>query len=210
VDQYGDLGGVVFNIRNQQLVGGNQRSTVFSPGDEIVIVESHDEPTEVGTVAWGYVLHNGEKFNYREVDWDDTKHAAAGLMANKAGGEWDWALLTPMMSELDALGGLEDLEMTGFNHTEWENMLGADAAAKANIESPAEGQMDRGTVATSHLENYENQALRKIELWVERENYEATIQLLDQKMHICGATSYSEVFLAALKAWQPPAVQYDE
>jgi hypothetical protein len=133
VDEYGDLGGVVFNRRNGMLVGGNQRSTVFDAADEITLVEEYDTPTTQGTVAWGYVRHGEEKFSYREVDWDETKHAAAALMANQAGGEWQWGALTPILSWLDSEGGLPDPELTGFNAVEWENALGMD-----NFDEPHE------------------------------------------------------------------------
>jgi len=126
IDTFGDLSGVIFNRRNGMLVGGNQRSTVLSPSDEITLVEESETPNAQGTLAWGFISHNGEKFKYREVDWDETTHTAAALMANQSGGDWDWQKLTPMMSALDAEGGLEDLELTGFNATEWENFLGKD------------------------------------------------------------------------------------
>jgi len=141
IDTFGDLSGVVLNRRNGMLVGGNQRSTVLSPSDEITLVEESETPNQQGTLAWGFISHNGEKFKYREVDWDETTHTAAALMANQSGGDWDWQKLTPMMSALDAEGGLEDLELTGFNATEWEDSLGRESQLP-NPEGSVEGEDD--------------------------------------------------------------------
>lgn len=200
MDEYGDLSGVVLNVRNGMLVGGNQRSRIFAPSDEITIVHRFETPTPKGTVAIGYVTHAGERFAYREVDWTEAKHAAAGLMANKAGGDWDWSKLTPMMSELDASGGLTDLELTGFNNVEWEDMMAANF--HTGSEKAVEGEADRGQSTRDSLENYENQALRKIELWVPREEYDALVKRLDVAAKTFGFTSYTDVFLAAFNGME--------
>lgn len=121
--KYGDLGGVVFNLELNQLVGGNQRSDTFSPDDEIVYTEKLKSPDRQGTVAWGYIMHDGEKYNYREVRWGRKDHVAASLLANKGGGDWAWAKAKELIISVD--DGAFDLEFTGFPLLEIENMMTA-------------------------------------------------------------------------------------
>lgn len=124
LERFGDLSGVVLNRRNGELVGGNQRSTVFSPSDRIVYTERLPSADEQGTVALGFVVHGGKKYAYREVDWPDADHLAASIMANKAGGEWDWNALQAITSELQGLDF--DLELTGFEAPALTDLLATD------------------------------------------------------------------------------------
>lgn len=48
LDEFGDLSGIVFNVRTQTLIGGHQRTKNFDPAWEI-IKEPHTDA--VGTVA---------------------------------------------------------------------------------------------------------------------------------------------------------------
>lgn len=121
LETYGDLSGVVFNVRNKQLVGGNQRTDFFNKSDQIHIVEKFNDPDSQGTIAFGYIEHDGKKYSYREVDWDEKTHAAACLIANKAGGDFDWGLVKDVTLYLD--DGAFDMELTGFDNVELENLL---------------------------------------------------------------------------------------
>jgi DNA modification methylase len=99
--ELGDLSGVVFNIQNQQLVGGHYRSKTIPPES---IIESHpvDDPT--GTTAEGtIILPTGQRLNYREVDWDEDRHKLACIEANnqKIQGEWNLDLLEPLLADLN-------------------------------------------------------------------------------------------------------------
>jgi len=92
--EFGDLSGIVHDLNSDQLVGGNQRSKIVDINEaEIEIVEVFDEPTAQGTTALGYVLFAGEKFTYRQVRWTPEKCERANLIANKAGGDWDYLAL---------------------------------------------------------------------------------------------------------------------
>ena len=122
MDEFGDLSGIVFNVRSGQLVGGHQRQKVLSPDSKINLTESYLEPTSVGTVAVGHVIIDGEKFNYREVDWDDNKEKAANIAANKGAGEWDYPQLTDWMKELKDAD--YDLDNTMFDSDERDRLLG--------------------------------------------------------------------------------------
>lgn len=98
--RFGDLSGIVRNVRqgvatSSQLVGGNQRTELFSEQPEAIvrIVERLDEPNDVGTVAWGYVEFGGDRYSYREVDWPDEMVREASVKANKLGGEFAFDIL---------------------------------------------------------------------------------------------------------------------
>jgi len=91
--KYGDLSGTVFNIRTKALVGGHQRTKTFGADAKIVIEKKYDTPTKSGTVSEGFIESEGEKFKYREVDWDEQTEVEALLAANAHGGEWDSDIL---------------------------------------------------------------------------------------------------------------------
>lgn len=114
--EFGDLSGIVFNRRSQQLVGGHQRSKVIPKTAKIVIKKRYPAPTRTGTVAQGHVLIKGERYAYREVDWDEAKEKAAVIAANKHGGSWDYPALAEWLTDLDQFG--VDFELTGFSHEE--------------------------------------------------------------------------------------------
>lgn len=137
LDKYGDLGGVVFNLELNELVGGNQRSDTFDPDDEIVYFEKLKAPDNQGTVAHGYIVHDGKKYNYREVRWSREDHVAASLLANKGGGEWDWSKAKQLILSVDT--GAFDLEFTGFPLLEIENMMTASTMSAALDYSALDG-----------------------------------------------------------------------
>lgn len=88
--KYGDLSGVVHNVRNGQIIGGNQRTVIFKDSSFVEIVEKYDQPDAQGTVALGYIVYRGAKYSYRQVDWDEATESAANLIANTDAGTWDF------------------------------------------------------------------------------------------------------------------------
>lgn len=94
LSRLGDLSGIVYNLQTDQFVGGNQRSKVMNFDDcEVEYVDQYDEPDEQGTIAVGYVLWEGQRYGYREVQWSEEIEMEANIVANKAGGDWDFAVL---------------------------------------------------------------------------------------------------------------------
>lgn len=89
--EYGDLSGIVHNITTDEIIGGNQRADAMDilDGMQPKIEHKYKTPTAQGTVATGYVTWKGERFAYRQVKWTPEKAAAAVVIANKAGGQWD-------------------------------------------------------------------------------------------------------------------------
>jgi hypothetical protein len=91
LSQYGDLSGVVFNRKTGNIVGGNQRSSIFNINEcEIERTLTNKKPDSQGTVSIGYIIWNGNKYNFREVSWELDVEKRANIIANKAGGAWDF------------------------------------------------------------------------------------------------------------------------
>ncbi|GAB4493330.1 MAG: hypothetical protein OHK0045_22610 [Raineya sp.] len=110
--ELGDLSGIVHDLNSNELIGGNQRSRVMMQDKhEIVLTEIYKKPTNTGTVALGYVLWNGEKYNYRQVRWTPEQCEKANIIANKAGGTWD----------IDILANKFDLQsLSSWGFESWE------------------------------------------------------------------------------------------
>lgn len=110
LEAFGDLSGVIYNLRTGNLVGGHQRVDIFS-----------DEQPEVRIVRGGeaeicyFETVNGERYLYREVDWPESKEKAAMIAANKHGGDWDNNLLAQLLVDVEKFG---DLKLTGFTQEE--------------------------------------------------------------------------------------------
>jgi DNA modification methylase len=127
VEAFGDLGGIVINVRTNHIVGGNKRVKVFlelaaERKIEVMQVEAYDEPTEKGTVAIGHcILADGEKWAMRWVDWSGHWEMAANIAANKHGGEFDLPKLKDILEEIDT--GEFDLNLTGFDNIEIEDLV---------------------------------------------------------------------------------------
>jgi DNA modification methylase len=134
---YGDLSGIVHNVRTDELIGGNQRSEaiegIISGILQPVIVKEYDEPTEAGTLAIGFYEWHGEQYSYRRVDWDEKTAELANLIANKAGGFWDWDILANDFE-------VETLFDAGFSEDE---LLGNDFDLGLDESMDAEPQIDR-------------------------------------------------------------------
>lgn len=114
IKEFGDLSGIVLNIRTNEIIGGNQRTQFFKQNEkdcEIKITERFKTPTAQGTVAIGYIKFKGENFSYREVDWDEKQSDRANIAANKVGGFWDNDILA---NEFD----IEELRDLGFTELE--------------------------------------------------------------------------------------------
>lgn len=62
--RFGDLSGIVYNVRTGRLVGGHQRTELFRAEEKPEIrVEKLPKPDARGTVAYGYVMIRGDRFS---------------------------------------------------------------------------------------------------------------------------------------------------
>lgn len=125
----GDLGGIVHNLTTDEIIGGNQRMTVFQDGAPVV-VETYPEPDEQGTVGHGFIVWRGHRYAYRQVRWDAQTAAEANIAANMGAGDWDWQAL----AEWDA----GNLQAWGFDVDALAGWLD-DAAALGALLSPVAG-----------------------------------------------------------------------
>jgi len=122
IEELGDLSGVVYCHNQKSYVGGNQRSDILN-GSAIEIVETYKKPNEVGTVAYGFINHNNERFAYREVNFTEDQFKKACIVANNDGGENDWNMLA------DSYWNNDELEEWGLDvpiSTEIDNSLEGD------------------------------------------------------------------------------------
>ena len=92
MQELGDISGIIVDLNSQEIIGGNQRSKILQQA-RIHIMQSSEEPEPDGTVARGYVIWRDRRFNYREVRWTKKQCEKANIIANKAGGEWDFEIL---------------------------------------------------------------------------------------------------------------------
>lgn len=116
--KFGDLSGIVYNIRTKALVSGHQRKKGLPPDAKVKIEQKYDKPTRCFTVAEGYIEIEGERFKYREVDASPEWEAEALLAANKHGGQWDNELLRLHFLENPKL----NIELSGFNIDEIKSL----------------------------------------------------------------------------------------
>lgn len=142
LEEFGDLGGFVYNRKTKQIVGGHQRAKVFDAKAKIMITQSYKTPTKAGTVAEGYIELNGERHRYREVVWDETREKAANIAANKGAGEWDFPELGNWFKALSE--SKFDLELTMFDESEWAPLLGMPVSFEAGTEDD-QGKLDEKT-----------------------------------------------------------------
>ncbi len=111
--ELGDLGGIVHDLNSDEIIGGNQRSRVFDINAcDVLLTEQLDEPDAQGTVARGYVIWKGAKYDYRQVRWTERQAERANIVANKRGGTWDFDILADRFEVDDLLSwGFEPFEL---------------------------------------------------------------------------------------------------
>lgn len=137
--KFGDLGGIVFNKKTGNLVGGHQRRNALN-GASIKIVNKYETPTKTGTIADGFAIIDGEKYSYREVSWDHKTEMEALLSANKNQAEWDKDLLKLAVIDLPDI----DLEIAGFDDMEIQSLDLPKISIDDNEEEEQEEDIDKG------------------------------------------------------------------
>lgn len=123
LEEYGDLSGIVHNIRTDEIIGGNQRAEAmhFMNGTKPKIIKRYAKPTKQGTFAYGYFEYKGERISYRQVKWTDKKAEKANMIANKAGGTFDFDIMANLWDVpilLETGWDEKELQLGGF---EFEN-----------------------------------------------------------------------------------------
>lgn len=114
--ELGDISGIVHDLNTDEIITGNQRSGIFEilgngTDPMIEIIDQYDSPDEQGTVAIGYIVWEGKRYNYRQVRWTPEQCEKANIIGNHAGGEFDFDKL---LRDFDA----DDLKEWGFKDFE--------------------------------------------------------------------------------------------
>lgn len=130
--EFGDLGGIVWNKRTGNLIGGHQRLKAL--GKSFGIQDLVPAKDSQGTVAVGYIRNAHERWAYREVDWPIEKEKAANVAANAHGGEFDLDLLKPLVAELK-ISGL-DLDLTGLDASVLNKLSNGATSSEADDYQP--------------------------------------------------------------------------
>jgi hypothetical protein len=116
LEELGDLSGIVHNISTDEIICGNQRSKVMQiDKSKIEILLKFDEPDEQGTIALGFINHNGKKYNFRQVDWSKEQIDKAAIIANVHAGFWDFEALQEWDSSFLKEAGFNDWELSMIN-----------------------------------------------------------------------------------------------
>lgn len=182
IKEYGDLSGIVLNIRTGEVIGGNQRTQFFKRNDSDVKI--HTTPvkdSKVGTVAVGYVIFQGEKYNYREVDWDEKKSELANIVANKVGGFWDNDILANEF-EIDDLkmAGFEEFELGMFNN---------------------EVEIDTNNMSDS-MDSYLDGNIKQIVIYFTNEQFQEVIPRMEKIMLELGVENHTEAVLKLMEFYE--------
>jgi len=156
--EFGDLSGIVVNVKTGNLVGGHQRVKNLDQSWPIV-KQSHKDKT--GTIALGYIETPGGRWTYREVSWTEKKEAAANIAANKHGGEFDMPKLKDIIINLDT--GDMDMELLGFNSHELELMMTAVGEEKQKDTSPQIQEMKYQIIVECEGESEQINLLQKFD-----------------------------------------------
>jgi hypothetical protein len=185
--KFGDLSGIVVNIRTGRIVGGHQRVSLFDQAWRIT--KQTVIKDDVGTVAEGLIATPYGNWSYREVDWDETLEMAANIAANKHGGLWDINKLRNLTGKIkDADSQL--VMFTGLEDTMLENM-GIQKAPEKKVED-ADYKMKR------FLEN----DIKQIVLYFATEEYNSVLQRLSAIMEEKKLEENTSTFLFLLDHYE--------
>ncbi len=181
--ELGDLGGVVHDLNSDQVVGGNQRIDAMNLAGAVpTITQTFDPPTPQGTVASGYLEYAGERFGYRAVRWTREQCQRANIVANAAGGSWDWQILADSFDPAMLIDAGLDADALKAMQTD------ADALGKMlAVELQAE-TADVGELVDRAAELQEKWQVKRGDLWT----IESNSCLGKQHRILCGDSTNAE------------------
>lgn len=162
--EFGDLSGIVYNVRTGQLVGGHMRKKAFLElqGNAPIVIQSrYQVPSAVGTTALGYVELKGERYTYREVDWPAEKEASANIAANESGGTTDDDKLAEIIADINSLQDEKLLELTSLSAKKISNLLQSSSEPEA-FGTPELTHSNMTFSVTAEQSEIINQALSRV------------------------------------------------
>jgi len=181
LEHYGDLGGIVVNVSSGEVIGGNQRTRFFKEHESEVTIEKVSLASKdvQGTVAIGYIVYKGNRYNYREVEWDEATEMRANIIANKVTGFFDnEVLLSDFSEELLLETGFESFELGFF-----------DEKSRPTID------VDN---FNSGLDSYLDGEIKQVVLYMDSATYESSLEKLKELMEKTGVDNNTDVMLLAL------------
>jgi hypothetical protein len=207
--EFGDISGIVLSRKTGTLVTGHMRIDALRSGEASVhITTQYQNPTKTGTVAEGYVLYKGERFSYRETNWDEAKVKQASLSANNNAGAFDMTGLTSWLNELNAEG--LDLELTMMSADELMPYLPSmdEGASKpplymapdSDIFDPETGEAhDSTTSRTQQAHDTAAGQVKAVQLFFDAKAHAKFIELTDVLKEIFGRDNLSDTVFEAVK-----------
>lgn len=202
--RFGDLGGFVLNRRDGTLISGHQRRAALEDVAGAVHIErEYPEASATGTVAEGYVDVNGERFAYREVDWDPQTAKAASLAANNPAGSWSMPALEGWLAELNEEGFAMDLTM--FDEAELRMYLPKpDAsppapAAQGHDFDPQTGEVVEFVAQDKPRRERPGKDMRTLQLFYDNHTHAKVMELIEGLQAIYGAENASHTVYEALQ-----------
>jgi hypothetical protein len=140
--EFGDLGGIVYNRRTGQLVGGHQRLSNL-PKNAVIDWSAPNDDGEI----WGMVRGKGHEWAVRAVDWDLETQRRACIVANNVmiQGRFEMEGLAEVLAEVsyDTVGFTElDIEQLAFTDEEVDRILGDNHAEEVIQKLTSMGKRD--------------------------------------------------------------------
>lgn len=149
IGTFGDLSGVVFNMKTQTLISGHQRMTTVRGAKTKIVQKAHTD--EFGTVAVGHIEVKTKKgvmhIPFRAVDWDLNKEKAANIAANAHGGVFDKEKLAMVLADLEKTKKF-DIDIVGLDPLTIKSLRIKDDGKQGPITSFKE--YDEESVETEH------------------------------------------------------------
>jgi hypothetical protein len=209
--EFGDISGIVLSRKTGTLVTGHMRTDALRSGEASVhITTQYQNPTKTGTVAEGYVLYKGERFSYRETNWDEAKVKQASLSANNNAGAFDMTGLTSWLNELNAEG--LDLELTMLSADELMPYLPsmdeepseapAYVAPDSDDFDPETGETTESTMSrTQQVQVHDTAAgqVKAVQLFFDAKAHAKFIELTDVLKEVYGKDNLSDAVFEAVK-----------
>lgn len=171
--ELGDLSGIVHDLNSDEIIGGNQRSRVFNIDKcQIEITQKLEKPDDQGTVALGFVVWEGKRYAYRQVRWNEKQCEKANIVANKAGGSWDFDILANEF-ELD--------ELLEWGFSEKELGMSPEKEEKEQAEEEPDAEIDMPPLADYLFETDNDYGIPVLDLKLQPVAIEAPVARWGQK-----------------------------
>jgi hypothetical protein len=194
IDRYGDLAGIVFNVRTKHLVAGHQRVKAL-----------RDQYGNLSIIGGAMKAKTGEEFPVRFVDWDVQKEKLANLAANSPTIQ---GTFTPDVRTL--LDELKLEQADEFEALQLEGIYALPLDLNEEFEYIGEAEDISSNTRTQipdveRAEGYLAGETKKFEFYIEKKDYEPFSEKLRQIKEQLHLETNSDVFLHLVLSYKPNA-----